>query len=201
MRWLDLLVVVWVALWVVMVVVASDVRQLADLSASITSTGRALEGIVGALTPLRGLPFVGGQSAPLQAHAQTSAHSVSAGSQNVTTAIRELAVLLGLAIAIAPTAPLVALYVPQRVAWERDRRYPRLLIASGNRTVAVDEALAWRAFSRMRLSRLVTPTSTVLADASPQRVRAVADMELRRLGVKAAPGEAPTATGRRSWCR
>ena len=84
MRWLDLLVVAWVALWVVMgVVVAGDVRQLADLSASITSTGRALEGIVGALTPLRGLPFVGGQLAPLQAHAQASAHSVAAGSQNV----------------------------------------------------------------------------------------------------------------------
>jgi type IV secretory pathway VirB3-like protein len=120
----------------------------------------------------------------LQAHAQASAHSVAVGSQNVTTAIRQLAVLLGLAIAIAPTAPLVALYVPQRVARERDRRYLRLLIASGNRTVAVDEALAWRAYSRMPLSRLVTPTSTVLADATPRRVRAVADMELRRLGVK-----------------
>ena len=171
----------WTVLWIVIaVLVAEDFRQLTSLSTGIETAGRAMTATVTSLTPLRSIPLVGGQIAPLQQRALAAASAVQANGQAVTTSARQLGLLVGLAIAIAPTVPMIALYAPVRIAQERERRMLRRIIRAGGWNGRLDELLATRAATYL-------PLDVVLAvpEEGPERVRALADAELRRIGLGA----------------
>ena len=75
-----------------------------------------------ALAAVGHIPFVGGRISELAAQATAAGASARASGATTAATIDRLAVLLGIAIALIPTVPLLALYVPLRLGWRRDRK-------------------------------------------------------------------------------
>lgn len=115
LRLLEVALVTWVVAWLGLgVAVGIELHHLGVLSRSVVQDGRAAEAIGTSLTSLRDVPFVGravaGDGSQLRqagAQAQTSARSA-------TGTIDALSVLLGVAVALVPSVPALALYLVVR---------------------------------------------------------------------------------------
>jgi hypothetical protein len=96
-RVLDAFAVCWTILWVVVgFLVFHEVRGLSSLSDTLVQTGHALEAAAG-------VPLVGGRIGDL-------ARSAVASGESSRGDVRNLAILLWIAVAAAPTTPLLVLY-------------------------------------------------------------------------------------------
>ena len=102
-------------------------------------------------------------------------------SRAAAQSIDRLAVLLGIAIALIPTVPLLALYVPLRVSWRRDRNVVRSAVARWDGEPDLESYLAHRALAHLRFDELRELGYDCTAD-SPSNA-ALAAAELRRLGL------------------
>jgi hypothetical protein len=183
-RTLDAVVLLWVVLWIAIgVEVGRDIRQLTDVPRTVASAGRAIEDVSGSLRRLSGLPVVGSQIEPLAARAQAQAQSIRSTGRATDQSIRELSVLLGLAVAIAPTAPLLALFIPFRISQEREARAFRRAARRTSDDPVFEEFLARRAAEHLPYHRLREITPDPWRDIQRGNVRALADAELRRVGV------------------
>jgi hypothetical protein len=149
-RTLDVALAVWVVAWLIAaIVVAMSIKQLEDggkavvsageglheTSAGLRRAGRGLHETASALGALDALPFVpGNPGAAIERTADdvdrfagrvqvTAADARTTGTEAQESA-RTLAVVLGLAIALVPTIPIVALYLLLRrvIAQELRRR-------------------------------------------------------------------------------
>jgi hypothetical protein len=85
-----------------------------------------------------------------------------------------LSVLLGLAVALIPTLPVLAVALPPRLRLERDRR------AAGR---VSEELLARRALVHLPLHELARISADPLGDVAAGRYEALARGERRRLGL------------------
>jgi hypothetical protein len=177
---LDAALVLWTIAWVCMgFAVAHEVRGIADLSDTVGSVGRAVT-TVG--ETLRDLPLVGEQvSGPADQLDQAGREAV-ASAQSARSSARRVGTLLGFSIALIPTLPLIALYLPGRVAATRERRSLRRAL-SGGRTDALDELLARRAIVHLPYERLRRISREPLADLRAGRYSALADAELEWFGL------------------
>jgi hypothetical protein len=137
LRTLDVSLGVWVLLWLVAaVVVASSIKQLEDGAAAVVTAGdglqetsaglqRAAGGLhetADALDAIDQLPFVPGNpgsavertAADVERFAvrvRATADDARAAGTDAQDSARTLAIVLGLAIALVPTVPFVALYL------------------------------------------------------------------------------------------
>jgi hypothetical protein len=110
-RILDAFVVCWTILWVLVgFLVFHEVRGLTSLSDTVVQTGRALDSTASALGAVSGIPLVGGQVGELARTAHGLAASAVESGRSSRGDIRNLAVLLWIAVAAAPTTPLLVLY-------------------------------------------------------------------------------------------
>jgi hypothetical protein len=183
-RTLDAVVLLWVILWIVIgVEVGRDIHQLTDVPRTVASAGRAIGDVSGSLRRLAGLPVVGSQIEPLATRAQAQARSIRSTGRATDQSIRELSVLLGLAVAIAPTVPLLALFVPFRISQEREARAFRRAARRTSDDPVFEEFLARRAAEHLPYHRLREITPDPWRDIQRGNVRALADAELRRVGV------------------
>lgn len=175
-RTLDVALLIWAAVWVwVGIWVAREVQGLAELSETVRRSGIALQSAGDLLAGLGTLPIVGDElRGPADAVREAGRRAVESARASERNA-RQVGTLLGVSIAVIPSLPLLILYVPQRVAEERERRALRRLLRQG-RDPALDELLAVRALARLPLSRMGE-----LRDAGD---RALADAELERLGLR-----------------
>ncbi|MGH3452660.1 MAG: hypothetical protein ACRDQW_18550, partial [Haloechinothrix sp.] len=82
-----------------------------------------------------------------------------------------------------PTLPLLALYLPMRLAWRRQVRAVRRALERGPDDLAVDEFLAWRAVLNLPYDRLREVSADPWRDLEAGRYRKLGDAELRRLGI------------------
>jgi len=138
----DVFVVVWTLVWIVLgVVVVREVRQLEDLSETIVTAGEALDqtgdGLRGtsvglreahrALQVVESLPFVGreieenleGAADSLDVIArevEQTAISAKESGRSSKESVKDLSLILGLAVALVPTLTLFAAYAPMRSA-------------------------------------------------------------------------------------
>jgi hypothetical protein len=112
----------WALTWVVMgVLVAGQVRALSDLGRTVTTAGAAVEQSGHLIGRLQGLPLIGedaGRSAGQVVEAGREAQRSGRASRR---SVRRLAVLLGVTIAVLPSAPL-AVYLPWRLRMRKERR-------------------------------------------------------------------------------
>jgi hypothetical protein len=183
-RTLDVVVTLWVVAWIGMgAEVGRDVHQLTDVPRTLDSTGRALGDVAGSLERLAGLPVVGSQIGPLASRARGQARSIQATGRATDRSVRELSVLLGIAVALAPTAPLLALYVPLRVSQAREARAFRRTIRGGAFDPVFEEFLARRAAENLPYHRLRAVSTDPWRDIQDGAFTALADAELRRVGV------------------
>ncbi len=190
-RTLDSVVAIWTCLWIgVGLLVAHDLRELTQLSATVATTGRAMQAVVDTIAPLKSLPIVGSTIAPLAKTAASEAASVQASGRVSAQSVRQLSLLLGLAVAVAPALPLLVLYVPLRISQEREARAFRRTLADGAYDPVFEEFLAHRAAQNLPFHRLREITTNPWRDIREGNFRSLADAELKRVGVR----RPPTAT-------
>jgi hypothetical protein len=176
-RTLDAALVAWVIAWAALGLwVGREVHRLADVSASVRTVGGAVVDAGNAIGALHDLPLVGGTVAKPGAEIAGAGRSAQAAADDARGAGNRLAVLLGLCVWLIPTLPLLAIYLPPRLALQRERR----ALAS----VSVpDELLARRALVHLPLHDLARISADPLGDVAAGRYEALAGAERERLGL------------------
>ena len=182
MRRLDVALAIWAAFWIgIAAYTAYEVAALRTLSHTVVKAGAATESTGHALAAVGHLPFVGGQISQLAAQAVAAGASARANGASTATTVDHLAVLLGIAIALIPTVPMLALYVPLRLGWRRDRKAVRAAIARWDGEPGLEAYLAQRALAHLSFEELRELGYDGTEGSPPSSELAVA--ELRRLGL------------------
>jgi hypothetical protein len=191
-RMLDVAVVLWLALWIALaVLVAREVRDLRQLSDTVVVAGAAVEDTGDAVDALGTLPFVGNRVGNVADEVRAAGRSAQESGRESRSSIDDLSVLLALAIGLVPTLPLLALYTPLRVAWSRDSRAVRRALAASEPDPVLLELLARRALLSRSYEDIRAVSDDPIRDIEEGRLRLLADLELRRLGLEW-PGTGPS---------
>jgi hypothetical protein len=174
MRRLGVSLAVWAAFWIgIAGYTAHEVASLRTLSHTAVKAGVATESTGQALMAVSHLPFVGGRIGNLAAQAVAAGASARASGVETATTVDRLAVLLGIAIALVPTVPLLTLYLPLLVSWRRDRNAVRKAVARWDGEPELEAFLAQRALGHLPFEELRKSSSEAELAAA----------ELRRLGL------------------
>lgn len=184
MRILNVGVVVWAAFWIAMgVAVGYEVNALRTISHTVVASGKAVQTTGNALGALGGIPFVGSRLRPLAGQVAAAGASAQASGGSIATTIDALAVLLGIAVGLIPTLPLLVLYLPLRRSWKRDRIAVSHAVAQWDGEPGLEEFLARRALAHLpyhELRELAADGSHAFEDDARDRLAAA---ELHRLGL------------------
>jgi hypothetical protein len=115
-RLLDVILVCWVALWVLAgVAVWHEVRGLRPLADTVGVAGRSLDDTAGALRGFSSLPLVGHQLRDVAADASRTAASARVSSRQGRQSVDHLAVIMGIALPAVAILPLGLAYALLRV--------------------------------------------------------------------------------------
>jgi hypothetical protein len=170
MRRLNVALAIWAVFWIAIATyTAYEVAALRTLSHTVVKAGAATESTGHALSAVGHLPFVGGRISQLAAQAIAAGASARASGASTASTIDQLAILLGIAIALIPTVPLLGLYLPLRISWRRDRNAVRRAVARWDGEPGLESFLAQRALAHLPFE------------------------ELRNLGYDGSPGSPPNA--------
>jgi hypothetical protein len=113
----DAALVLWVAVWIVFgIAVGREVSGLTSLSDTVVKAGAALDQTGRAIGDLRSLPLIGDRIGKVEDQARAAAVSAKRSGRSSRKNVEDLSVLLAVAIAIAPSVPAVAVYLPFRLA-------------------------------------------------------------------------------------
>jgi sensor c-di-GMP phosphodiesterase-like protein len=119
-RLIDVALVTWVIAWIGLgVAIGIEMHRLADLSNTVSVDGRAIDSVGTSLTSLSDLPVVGNVAARAGRQAQQAGQSAITSGQSSKVAIGMLSVLLAIAVALLPSVPMLAVYVPWRLNRQR----------------------------------------------------------------------------------
>lgn len=194
---LDVAVAAWVVVWLLLAVqVAQEVRGLQDLSRTIVQVGGAVEQTAGVLAQLQGLPFGIGEEVGDAADeiAEAGRSAVESG-RSSRESVRSLSVLLGIAIGVIPSVPVLGFYLPLRIGLASERQSIARAAATAGDEPAFQRFLALRAVENLSYRRLCEITDEPWRDLAEGRHRALAQAELERLGI---PSSAIEPAARRS---
>lgn len=182
MRWLNGAIAVWAAFWIgVAAYTAYEVAALRTLGHTVVQAGLATESTGHALAALAHVPLVGGRIATLAAQAIAAGASARASGASTATTVDQLAILLGIAIGLIPTVPLLALYLPLRLSWKRDLKAVRRAVAQWDGEPGLEAFLARRALAHLPFAELRKLGYDGTDGFAPAGELAAA--ELRRLGL------------------
>ena len=102
-------VAAWCALWLVVGVwTGYELWQLGDLGGAVAETGRSLGAAGEALEGLGSTPLVGERTEEIGAQVTQSSDDIVREAEGARGSLRQLAVLLGLAVSLVPSVPAVA---------------------------------------------------------------------------------------------
>lgn len=182
MRVLNVSLAIWAAFWIGLAAyTAYEVSALRSLSQTVVKAGAATESTGHALAAVGHLPFVGGQISHLAAQAIDAGATARTSGASTASTVDRLAILLGIAIALIPTVPLLALYVPLALSWRRDRNAVRRAVAQWDGEPELEAFLAHRALAHLRFDEL--RELGYAGSESSARNAELAVAELRRLGL------------------
>lgn len=178
---LDLLIFVWVCLWVGLgLEVAREIDGLKELSSTVRTTSGAVESAGRALGSLESLPLVGPELAETARRTEEAGASAAASARSSRESIEALSLLLGLAVAVIPSLSVGGFYLPLRIARRREGRSLRRLVERHGDDPELDRFLAARALQTMPLRSLTDGSSKPWHGD----VSGLARAERRRLGVR-----------------
>jgi hypothetical protein len=184
-HFLDLVLAIWIAAWIVLgLQVRHEVRGLTELSDTVEAAGNALNQAGRQLDTLKGLPFVGNRIRDVGQQLAVAAQSAVESGRSSRTHILSLGQLLGVAVAAAPTLPLLALYLPLRASRIREVRAVRRAMQRPSGERVFDEFLARRAAERLPYGVLLAVSPDPWEDLKMGRYGPLADAELRRLRIR-----------------
>ena len=176
----DALVLAWVLVWAFAGYTAghaldkvSEVTRSAEgAGAAVVRTGESIRDVD---VPVVGAPFKDAGDRVIEAGQAAQEQARDSGSS-----VRKASILLGLAVWLVPTLPLLLIYGPVRITRGRDTRALRLLVLDHPDDPDLDRLLATRALARLPYRRL-RAMGAPWADGDH---RALADAELAREGVR-----------------
>lgn len=184
LRRIDGLVLFWLVLWLVIGGWAGyDVWRVSELGDTVTSSGRAISSTGDALESLGSVPVVGERTEVLGGEVAEAGSDIADRGQEVKSELRQLAILLGLAIVLLPAAPVLWLYLPLRKARRREIAEVRELLGSSTDGDIADRYLAQRALQQLPLATLQRVDPDPWRAMMEGRTRPLADAELQRLGL------------------
>jgi hypothetical protein len=181
----DLLVVLWVVVWVRLA------RVVHDATLGLATPGREIQAAGGGLaarlrdagSAVDDVPLVGDKvRSPFEGAGRAADQIASAGASQVE-AVQHLAFWLGITVAVVPVLVVLALWAPARWRFVRQATAgQRLLDSSGDL-----ELFALRAMARQpvhRLARISTDPVAAWRAGDPAVVRALATLELEDVGLR-----------------
>lgn len=182
----DVLVLLWVAVWGwAGRLVHRLVSMLAEPGRIMERSGEGLADTMARIAErVRELPLVGGAlEEPFRA-ASGAGRSLAEAGIAQQQVVADLALILGLTVALVPILLALVLYLPGRVRWMRE--------AAAARRLGGDEAglqlLALRAVGRRSLPELRRALGPGGGSLTPADYRALAALELEELGVETERG-------------
>ncbi len=192
---LSLFVALWMVVWLVVGgVTAIQVRQLTEVSDSLVESADALDVAGTALQDIGRLPLVGERPEALGNQVRETAQEVDRAGTASRETVRTVSVLLGLALALIPIVPVVAIYVPLRRAGERERRAVKRALARSPHDPLLEEFLAYHAVYNLPYDTLRQVSADPWGDLRQRSFRRLANAELTRLGLasRRRPVQGPT---------
>lgn len=182
MRVLNVSLALWAAFWIgIAAYTAYEVSALRSLGRTVVKAGAATESTGHALAAVGRLPLVGGEVSHLAAQAIDAGATARASGASTASTVDRLAILFGVAIALIPSVPLLALYLPLALSWRRDRNAVRRAVTQWDGEPELEAFLAHRALAHLRFDEL-----RALGYAGTESSAANAELaaaELRRLGL------------------
>jgi hypothetical protein len=177
----------WATAWIIAgVVLGFQIWQLTGLARTTISSGQQISQAGASLESLARTPIIGEAVADVGRQISATGQGLVENGTRAERSVRAMSLLVGLAVALVPTAPLVAVQLPIMRARRRDRDAIRAALAREGLTPALETVLAGRA-------AVALPVSQVLAMSTEQdpaaRRHDLALAELGRLGVALRKGE------------
>jgi len=118
-------VVLWTVLWIFMGIwTRREVQTLRQLSNTVIQSGAAVKETGDALQGLQSIPFVGGDVGRVGRRVSIAGVDARRSGRSSRSAVDSLATLLGVAIGVVPTVPMIALYVVTLRLARRPRQTP-----------------------------------------------------------------------------
>ncbi|HET8980102.1 MAG TPA: hypothetical protein VFN87_18260 [Solirubrobacteraceae bacterium] len=181
---IDLLLVVWVVGWIVVgLLIAHEVNGLARLSTTVEKAGQAAEASGTALHALSAVPFVGHTVGQASARVIQAGQSAVASGQASRSSVGDLATLLGIAVALIPSIPVLAVYVPLRIGRARERLVVGAALAEIGDNPEFQAFLARRALETLPYRRLRWLVHHPWQKLDARQRADLAAAELQRLGL------------------
>jgi hypothetical protein len=156
LRLLDAAVLVWVAAWIV---------------------------IGGSMRSLGSVPLIGGQLRTDGEELQQAGAQAVTSAASAESATGTLSVLLALAVALLPSIPVLALYVPVRVARAREATSVRRALRLHGSDPQFQVFLARRAMQKLSYDSLQSVAGTRWPHLDDGELGELARLELQRLGI------------------
>ncbi|GAA0957296.1 hypothetical protein [Virgisporangium aurantiacum] len=184
----DLLAAAWVGAWAwIAVKVYRWVGSLAAVGDTVHKRGQSLAtDLDQTAAKLRDIPLVGDRAADPLAQAADAARSLAAAGRTESNLVHDLAVLIVILIVIGPVGLIVVSWLPRRLRWVTDATAAsRLRHAPGGADLLALRALANQPLRT--LARLDLAPLKAWQHGESTTVRTLANLELRRLGLRPAP--------------
>jgi len=181
----DLGVLAWVVVWVLVArAVHRAVLVLAEPGRAVEDLGRSVAGNMNsAADAAERVPLVGDElAAPFGSLADASG-SVSGAGQSAQDAVGTLATVLAVLLVLLPVAWLLLRWLPWRLRYAREAGAARRLLA-GTPDLEILAARALATAPLPRLAALPDGTGAAWHAGDPAAVRALAALELGRLGLR-----------------
>lgn len=183
-RMIDAAVAFWVVAWIGLgAAIGIEVHNLIGLSHTVAADGRAVRSVGKSLGALGSLPLVGGTIAHAAHQVQAAGVSAVRGGESSASSVRALSVLLGVAVALLPSVPVVVFYLPLRLRRVREARALRAALRRYGAHPAFQQLLARRAIVSLSYQQLGEQTPQSWEPVDGARRRELAAAELRRLGL------------------
>lgn len=194
---LDAIIIAWTVLWVVVgIAVADALGELTRLTGTFRSVGAAVTEVGETLGAVN-LPLIGEALDRASGAVSDAGRDIVARGEETRGEIRRAAALIGAAVALIPILTLVLPYAPARAARAAEASALRRLLGSGTsaRDPALEEFLAQRALSQVPYRRLERIAERPWEIEHVGTRRALAEEELRRLGLSQQRLEGAGETG------
>ena len=178
----DLLVALWCLAWLIAgTTVAANVREAAEAGDTLVAVGQAVQTTGNSIANID-LPLVGKKlGGPGRDIAQVGRETITAG-RDQRAGTEDLASLLGWIVALVPTLPLLATYLPPRLRRERERR--AIVRALKADPVGARRLLAHRALMNAPLDEVLAVSKDPLGEVDNGRSPQLAKLEADRLGLE-----------------
>jgi hypothetical protein len=190
---IDFLVIAWVLLCLMLGMAATKrINHLGTLGDGLVSAGDSVAGVGAWIGGLQDTPLIGGTIGTIADRVDALGATTAQQGRDGKAAVWKAALAIGILITLLPTLPVLVVWIPARVALERERASLRAALQANE--PGVWEYLALQAVDDMSFTDLRKISADPWEDIRNARYEKLARVEIDRLGLTLAAGEQPART-------